>query len=163
MHYIFILFLTFFPVIAMAQDTTPIEITADEELEWDRDAMTFIARGNATITQGKTTLTAKTLTAKYFEDNGNTIIETVTATGNRPTIKTDAETLIADKAVATFSNQKDGGLDKITATGNVHIKRNNNILTGERAEFDVKTNTSTMTSTGTGRVKAIFYTNTKND
>ena len=146
----------------MAQETTPIEITADDALEWDRDAFTFIARGNAKIVQGKTSLTATTLTAKYTEEDGNTIIQTVTASDGRPTIKTDTETLVADKAVATFANTKDGGLDKIVATGNVKITRDNNVMSGERAEFDVKTNTSKMTSTGKGRVKAIFYTKAKN-
>lgn len=145
----------------MAQDNTPIEITADEALEWDRDAMTFIARGNAKIIQGKTSLTAATLTAKYKEDEGNTVIQTVTASGNRPTVETETETLVSDKAVATFSDTKDGGLDKIIATGNVKITQDNNVLTGERAVFDVKTNTSTMTSTGSNRVKAIFYPNSK--
>lgn len=45
----------------------PLEITADETLEWFRDDQTFIARVNAVATQGQVSLSATTLTADYRE------------------------------------------------------------------------------------------------
>jgi lipopolysaccharide export system protein LptA len=47
---------------------TPIEIHADEGIEWQQDAKAYIARGNARATQGKVTLHAATLIA-YYQDS----------------------------------------------------------------------------------------------
>lgn len=45
----------------------PLEITADETLEWHRNDLKFIARGNVNTTQGDTTIIAETQTADYRE------------------------------------------------------------------------------------------------
>ena len=50
----------------------PIEISADNGIEWNRDAGTYTARGNAVATQGTSELHADTLVASY-SDNGNQI------------------------------------------------------------------------------------------
>lgn len=52
---------------AHAQKTAkpPIEITADQSLEWDRGNQVFYARGQARATQGDTRIDADTLTAQY--------------------------------------------------------------------------------------------------
>lgn len=47
--------------------TQPLEITADQTLEWHRDAKQYIARGNAVAKQGDTEIHAATLTADYRE------------------------------------------------------------------------------------------------
>lgn len=49
------------------QSTNPIEITADNYLEWNRAAKTFTATGNAKAAQGDVTIESKTLTADYIE------------------------------------------------------------------------------------------------
>ena len=49
----------------------PIEITADDTLEWYRDDKLFIARKNAKAKQGDTAINAQTLTAKYREAKGS--------------------------------------------------------------------------------------------
>ena len=43
----------------------PIEISADNGIEWNRDAATYTARGNAVATQGTSELHADTLVAAY--------------------------------------------------------------------------------------------------
>jgi len=43
----------------------PVEIHADQGIEWQQDAQAYIARGNAKATQGDTTVHADTLTAFY--------------------------------------------------------------------------------------------------
>ncbi|PCH99737.1 MAG: hypothetical protein COB76_05005 [Alphaproteobacteria bacterium] len=180
------LLLSFVPV-AMAKDAAPIEITADTALEWDRDASTFIARGNATATQGKTSITSEKLTADYTEKGEGLTIKKIVAKGGNPIVKTENETLKATIITAYFSNGGKTELEKIiaeknvtietktqtltgdhaeyypakqkaTVTGNVKIIDGKNILTGDRADFDMKTNTSTLKSgQSSGRVRAVFF------
>lgn len=51
-------------------DQTPIEVLADNGIEWMRDGKRFVARGNAQATRGDTTVYADTLTAHYREGQG---------------------------------------------------------------------------------------------
>lgn len=178
-----ILLLSVTPVTVFAQEKTPIEVTADNALEWDRANRTFTATGNALIVQGDSSIAAPNLTAFY--DEGDSIVirqvvakpnatlkqpnetltaKTVTADFNNGilsvvtatdnvVIKTDTETLYGDKAVY----EADKSI--VTVTGNVRIEQDQNILTGNKATFDMNTNISTMTATpeSGGRVKATFY------
>lgn len=48
----------------------PIEITADQSLEWHRNDKKFIARKNAQAVQGDVSINAATLTADYVEGEG---------------------------------------------------------------------------------------------
>ena len=48
-------------------DNDPIEISADNGIEWKRDARTYTARGNALAQQGDTSIAADTLIA-YLDD-----------------------------------------------------------------------------------------------
>lgn len=184
MKYILIaLFLCFFAIPVMAQNANPIEVTADNALEWDRANQTFTARGNAMITQGQSTLTAPTIQADY--DEGETMtIRQVTA-GPNATLKQPTETLTAANLVADFNegvlstvtatdnvvlktdneilygNQGiyDAANRLITITGDVRIERGQNILVGNTATFDLNTSLSTMTADpqSGGRVKATFF------
>ncbi len=58
------------PVFAQGADTvdagnTPIDISADTALEWDREGAKYIARGNARAAQGETVVLGDILTAHY--------------------------------------------------------------------------------------------------
>jgi len=85
------------PVAALAQDqaastapsgdtgfdfggSQPIEISADNGIEWSRDAKTYTARGNAVATQGSSEVHADTLVASYSA--GSNQIERVVAEGS---------------------------------------------------------------------------------
>src|SRR5262245_27256769 len=66
----------------------PIEISADNGIEWKRDSRTYTARGNALAQQGNTSIAADTLIA-YLDDQdeltrweatGNVKIQTKTST-----------------------------------------------------------------------------------
>jgi lipopolysaccharide export system protein LptA len=71
------------PVIAQTQGIglpgqsrdTPLEINADEGIEWQQKTKAYIARGNARAAQGDVAVHADTLTAYYREkqDGGTTI------------------------------------------------------------------------------------------
>lgn len=60
----------------------PLEITADESLEWHRNEQFFMARKNVKAVQGETTLKSALLTAKYREGKeGGMKIHTIIAEG----------------------------------------------------------------------------------
>lgn len=48
----------------------PIEVNADQGIEWQQNGKLFIARGNAKATQGDMSVTADELTAHYRDTNG---------------------------------------------------------------------------------------------
>lgn len=54
-----------------ADDRQPIEILADEALEWQRDQRRYIARGNAELNRGSLSVTARRLTAAYRDGPGD--------------------------------------------------------------------------------------------
>lgn len=62
----------------------PVEITADNGIEWQQNRQAYIARGNAAAKQGETTVYADTLTAWYRKDEkgGQSQIWRIDADGN---------------------------------------------------------------------------------
>ncbi len=74
-------FILFFFLIALsgqvfaqnADSDEPLEISADESLEWHRTALYFKARKNVVASQGQTSLLSSILTAKYREGKGSGI------------------------------------------------------------------------------------------
>lgn len=65
------------------QGDTPLEINADEGIEWRRDSSQYIARGNARAARGGVEVFADVLTAHYRKDeNGDTEIYQIDAQGN---------------------------------------------------------------------------------
>jgi lipopolysaccharide export system protein LptA len=72
----------------------PIEISADNGIEWKRDARTYTARGNALAKQGDTSISADTLVAYLDEQNDLSHWE---ATGNVK-IQTKRSTSYGDHA-----------------------------------------------------------------
>jgi lipopolysaccharide export system protein LptA len=86
------------PVIGASSDQ-PLEITADEALEWHRNDQTFIARVNAVAKQGDVTISSATLTANYREGAEQDMeIWRVTAEDD-VTIKSQNSTASGDHAV----------------------------------------------------------------
>ena len=49
----------------------PIDINADQTLEWHRDDQQYIARGHVVATQGNATIKADTITADYRKDDAH--------------------------------------------------------------------------------------------
>ena len=72
----------------------PLEISADNGIEWKRDARTYTARGNAIAKQGDTTIAGDTLIAYLDEQDEVTRWEAI---GN-VTIKTSQSTSYGDYA-----------------------------------------------------------------
>lgn len=86
---IMVTFLASFVGAAYAQNPSnpdqnkPLEITADQSLEWHRNELYFKARRNVKAVQGATTLMADVLTARYDEGEESGVeIHTIQADGN---------------------------------------------------------------------------------
>jgi lipopolysaccharide export system protein LptA len=82
-----------------AQSDKPIQVYADEGIEWNQNTHQYIARGNAKAIQGTTTVYGDTLVAYYEEiPGGNTEIYRLDAIG-RVRIVSPTETAYGDKGV----------------------------------------------------------------
>ena len=83
----------------------PIQVTADQGIEWQQTDKRFIARGNAKATQGDINVTADELTAHYRETkSGATEVYRVDAIG-RVTIASKDETASGAAAVYDFDKE----------------------------------------------------------
>lgn len=77
----------------------PIEILADQGIEWHRETQRYIARGNASATQGDTSVHGDTLIAYYrSQANGGTEIFRYEVQGN-VRITNPTQTAVGDKGV----------------------------------------------------------------
>ncbi|MCM2342963.1 MAG: ostA-like family protein [Alphaproteobacteria bacterium] len=82
-----------------SQKDKPLEITAEQTLEWHRNDKKYIARGKAEARQGNVSIAADTLTADYREGkNSNYDIYRMTADG-AVTINSQGNQAYGDKAV----------------------------------------------------------------
>jgi lipopolysaccharide export system protein LptA len=100
-HFFVILFLTT-ASLGFAQDTSgkaPIDISADDALEWDRKNAKYIARGNAKLVQGDTTLLANRLEAKYDAKSGDSSELTEIEAFDNVEILNDGVRVTADKGI----------------------------------------------------------------
>jgi lipopolysaccharide transport protein LptA len=162
-------------------DNSPIEITANDTMEWDRQNKTYIARGKAMAVQGDMMIEADQLTAYYSDTLAEgTKISKLIATGS---VKITKGTMIGTSENATYDlNSKQAEMngnvilttpkEKATATkarydltkniiqlfDNVVITQGANIVKGARAEFDLNTSISRVfgNEAGDTRVKAVF-------
>lgn len=91
-----------------AADKLPLEITADQQLEWNQQDRTYIARGNAKAVQGEFSVTADTLTAHYAEDGQSA----------------------QNKGGA-------GNITELTAAGNVVLRSSHDHATAGTAQYDL--------------------------
>lgn len=86
--------------LTFAQDVKkadPVEITADEAIEWLRDENLYRARGNAMATQGDTSISSDSLSAFYDPENSKNITE-IHADGN-VVIQSKGQKAVGDKGV----------------------------------------------------------------
>jgi lipopolysaccharide export system protein LptA len=88
----------------------PIDITANDTLEWHEKDQQFIARGKAAAKQGDVTVNGDTLTADY------------------------------DK-----TEKSNMDIYRLTAEGHVTVLANGNVMTGDKAVYDVRAGKAVMT------------------
>ncbi len=139
--YIFIIFLVFpaavfLPPVVAAFDPggdQPVEIFADDGIEWNEDEKVYIARGGARAVQADLTVEADILIAHYrVEDNGQTKVWRLNADGNvriqdgdslataqRGLYDLDREILVLTGRKVTFTS----GYDTVTAKDSLEYWR----------------------------------------
>src|SRR5262249_38416867 len=85
--------------LSLGSDKQPVEILADQGIEWYRETQRYIARGNASARQADTTVYGDVLTAYYRpnQDGGTTIFR-YEADGHVK-IVTPTQTAVGDKGV----------------------------------------------------------------
>lgn len=102
---------------------TPLEINADQGIEWQQKTQVYIARGNARAAQGNVAVHAETLTAHYREKEGNgTVIWRIDAE-NQVRIVSPAQRSYGDKGVYDV----DKGI--LVLTGNVRMETDTDRIT----------------------------------
>ena len=139
----FLLYLNAYP-----EAREPIEILADS-MEWNKQLGQAIATGNAKAIQGETTIKANKIIAVLSEDNSQQIKE-LKAIGKVVFLK-DKQIATGDKATY-YINQ-----DKVIITGNVELKRDDNIIKGEKLIIDFLTGLSKMEGSETNQKVKMKY------
>jgi lipopolysaccharide export system protein LptA len=116
-----------------------------------------VARGNAVAVRGDRTLKADVLVANFARDGvGETTINRIDAYDNVLIITTQ-DRITADRGVYTVSSAV------VDLSGNVLLKRGNNVLSGCQAKVNLNTNVSKLFSCtdGTGtRVQGVLQPDT---
>lgn len=140
---LFLLYLKAYP-----EDRKPIEILADS-MEWNKQLGQAVATGNAKAIQGQTTIKAIKIIAILNKDNSQQIRE-LQAIGKVVFLK-DKQLATGDKATY-YINQ-----DKVIITGNVELKRDDNIIKGEKLIIDFLTGLSKMEASNTNQKVRMKY------
>lgn len=133
------------PAVTGAQsDATrqPVQYGADSG-EYTNDG--FALRGRAEVTQGTNRLRADAI--RGYTTNGQ--LSRVEATGNVYFVTPD-QSMRGDRAVYTLN---DG---QVLVTGDVILTQGQNVLTGGRLVYNVRTETARIESAG-NRVRGVFY------
>jgi lipopolysaccharide export system protein LptA len=105
-----------------SNDKRPLDVEADQGIEWQQDKQVYIARGNARATRGNATLYGDTLIAHY-----------------RPVPPERAKP--PDPGSLTGSTE----IYRIEAEGNVRLKTETQTVFGDRGVYDLDTATAVVT------------------
>jgi len=139
----FLLYINAFP-----EPRKPIEILADS-MEWNKQLGQAIAKGNARAIQDQTTLKANKIIAILNEDNSQQIKE-LQAIGKVKFLK-DKQLATGDRATYYINEEK------VIITGNVELKRDGNIIKGEKLIIDFLSGLSKMEASGTNQKVKMKY------
>ena len=112
----------------------PIEITADK-MEWNRDKDIAIAIGNAKATQGNKIIFANKIVANIAEKKDSGEIDTLHAIGNVKFVR-DREEAYGKEAIYDLKKEI------IVIKGNVSLKKDGNIMVGEKLLIDFQSGIS---------------------
>jgi lipopolysaccharide export system protein LptA len=85
--------------VELGDSEAPLEITAEDGIEWRRDEMVYVARGNARAARGDMSVHADVLTARYREGaEGKIDVYSIEADGNVRLVSANS-TVTGDRAV----------------------------------------------------------------
>ena len=133
---------------AYPESRKPVEILADS-MEWNKQLGQAIATGNAKAIQGQTTIKANKIIAVLSEDNSQQIKE-LQAIGKVVFLK-DKQLATGDKATYYINEEK------VIIRGNVELKRDDNIIKGEKLIIDFLKGLSKMEGSSTNQKVKMKY------
>lgn len=141
----------FFPFVTKAQGLStnsnlPIEITADNSLEWLRGDKQFVARGSAKAAQGLSSVEASTLTAHYRESPQSSMEIYRLLADKNVILKNENTTAYGDNAIYDI----DDGLAILTGEDLKLESPDQTITAKERFEYFI--NEGRATAIGNARV-----------
>ena len=111
----------------------PVEVTANDGMEWRRNEQMVIANGNARAVRGGVTVVADRLIARYRRKANAVPVAAAVPAGAAPVpVPTPAPTLGATDA-DTGSNE----IYRLEAEGNVRIFTATDVAVGDRAVYDI--------------------------
>jgi lipopolysaccharide export system protein LptA len=125
--------------------------SSDAPISFGADAGEYVGntvtlRGRAELVQGDTRLRADTVSG--LSQTGESRIEAV---GNVYFVTPD-QTIRGDRAIYTTAD------DTIVVTGDVILTQGQNVLTGSRLTYNVRTETARIEAGGPGgRIRGVFY------
>jgi lipopolysaccharide export system protein LptA len=112
----------------------PIDITAQDGIEWRQNDQEVIARGDAKAIRGNVTVTADRLTAWYRKKKNTTPIQQASAQPPSPT-----------GGLASDPTTEDNEIYRLQADGNVHIYTQTDQAFGDKAVYDLDQAVMVMT------------------
>jgi lipopolysaccharide export system protein LptA len=126
---------------------SPVEVTAEQGMEWSQDGQRITARGKAKAVRGNVTVIADTLIAFYSQVDSQTQISRLEAHGN-VTIKTPTEEATGTQAIYDVSSAlmtlKGGpakivtATDTITARDGIEYNENTKIAVARGDAMDIR-------------------------
>ena len=131
-------------------DTETDRITASDSLEYRERESLAIARGNAVARRGENQLQADVLTARIVNGvDGKAVVKEVAAIDN--VVLTTPENVVRSRR---GNYDLESGVVRLT--GAVRITQGRNQLNGDKAEIDLNTGISRLSSNGRQGVSGIF-------
>lgn len=131
--------------LALGHSNQPVEILADQNIEWQREQQRYIARGNASAKQGDTTVYADVLTAYYRPQPK----PPGAAAANDPKAQKPAPGAAASDA-GNGQDPQQGGTQiyRYEAEGHVRIVTPTDNAVGDHGIFDIDTGVLVLTGHG---------------
>jgi lipopolysaccharide export system protein LptA len=121
----------------------PIQIDAATlEMRDKKKEATF--SGNVKVVQGDTTMTSKTLVVFYESASASASAAAAAAPANSPPANSKAAAKAAPIQTTTAGPGGSSSIKRLEARGNVVVTQKDQVVTGETAVFDTKTNLITM-------------------
>jgi len=129
--------------LALGHSGQPVEILADQNIEWQREQQRYIARGNASAKQGETTVYADVLTA-YYRPQPKPAAP-APAAGTTATAAKDAKP--GAGAPSKGSDDPQGGTQifRYEAEGHVRIVSPTDSAVGDKGIYDIDTGVLVLT------------------
>ena len=154
------IFLSFFVLLLLSffkedinanQSEEPIEIYADEGIEWHKNEKKYVAIGNAKATQGTLSLKSDLIEA-FYEENSNSEMDIIKVQAHKNVLVTDDKVKISGGKSAEFNVAKDyfkitgkklqltSELDKLNANKKIEYWRTKNIAVATGKAVAIKKN-----------------------